>query len=174
MCYLSILPSVSWVASGRPAQVGHSPCMHSDSIEARFMPRIRQAAGLVLLTRMAPQHLLLLKHKSRWDLPKGHVDPGEELISAALRETEEETGIDAQAIELDPVFEFRVAYDVQHKKHGFYHKQVFYYLGYIERICDIHLTEHLDYRWWPWPPEESIQPETIDPLLAAVREHVAS
>ncbi len=135
------------------------------------MPPIRQAAGIVLLTKATPHQLLLLKHKARWDLPKGHVDAGEDLVAAALRETEEETGIAAKTIDLDPSFRFQLAYDVEHKKYGRYHKQVFYYLGFIDEPCQVQVTEHIDYRWWPWPPGP-IQAETIDPLLAAVKEHV--
>jgi 8-oxo-dGTP pyrophosphatase MutT (NUDIX family) len=135
------------------------------------MPPIRQAAGIVLLTRSRPQQLLLLKHATRWDLPKGHVDDGEDLIATALRETAEETGLDVAEIDLDQSFVYEVAYDVDHQKYGRYHKQVFYYLGYIDQACEIHPTEHIGYRWWPWPPGP-IQVETIDPLLAAVQKHL--
>jgi len=101
------------------------------------------------------------------------VDAGEDLISAALRETEEETGINARAIELDRSFEYQIAYDVDHKKYGLYHKQVFYYLGYVDQACEVRPTEHFNYRWWDWPPGP-IQQETIDPLLAAVQEHLGT
>ena len=47
---------------------------------------------------------LLLKHPNRWDLPKGHVDPGETNKECALRELEEETGIQAQDLIIDPDF----------------------------------------------------------------------
>ena len=54
------------------------------------------AAGLLLMTRAEPRKFLLMRHRDRWDLPKGHVEPGEGIREAALRETEEETGIDRQ------------------------------------------------------------------------------
>ena len=38
-------------------------------------------------------NMLLIQRNGRWDLPKGKVEPGETLLQAALRETEEETGI---------------------------------------------------------------------------------
>lgn len=37
--------------------------------------------------------LLLIRRNGRWDLPKGKVENGETLIQAALREVEEETGL---------------------------------------------------------------------------------
>ena len=36
---------------------------------------------------------LLIRRNGRWDLPKGKVEAGETLLQAALRETEEETGL---------------------------------------------------------------------------------
>jgi ADP-ribose pyrophosphatase YjhB (NUDIX family) len=37
---------------------------------------------------------LLIRRNDIWDLPKGHQDPGEEISVTALREVEEETGIE--------------------------------------------------------------------------------
>ena len=37
------------------------------------------------------RNFLLMRHADRWDLPKGHVDPGEKKKQCALRELEEET-----------------------------------------------------------------------------------
>ena len=37
---------------------------------------------------------LLISRNGMWDLPKGHQDPGEDISVTALREVQEETGID--------------------------------------------------------------------------------
>jgi 8-oxo-dGTP pyrophosphatase MutT (NUDIX family) len=53
------------------------------------------AAGTVLVRTATSPRVLLLHHRDedRWCLPKGHVEPGESLASAAVRETLEETGL---------------------------------------------------------------------------------
>ncbi|MEL7266668.1 MAG: NUDIX domain-containing protein, partial [Planctomycetota bacterium] len=52
--------------------------------------------------KSAPNAFLLMRHAKRWDLPKGHSDPGETLIQTALRETQEETGIALNPDALEP------------------------------------------------------------------------
>lgn len=47
--------------------------------------------------------LLMIHRRGVWDLPKGHVDSGEEGCEAALREVEEETGIRAEIIGNEPL-----------------------------------------------------------------------
>lgn len=54
------------------------------------------AAGAVVTVAGAdPVRLLLLhlRRESRWCFPKGHVEPGESLLTAARREVSEETGL---------------------------------------------------------------------------------
>jgi 8-oxo-dGTP pyrophosphatase MutT (NUDIX family) len=58
------------------------------------------AAGVVLVFDSRPEVLLLHQaDEDRWCFPKGHVDPGESLEAAAIRETREETGV--QSVRLD-------------------------------------------------------------------------
>ncbi|HEX4859923.1 MAG TPA: NUDIX domain-containing protein [Rhizomicrobium sp.] len=52
------------------------------------------AGGLVVASIGDILHVaLVLKHEGRWVLPKGHVDPGEKLEQAAIREVTEESSL---------------------------------------------------------------------------------
>lgn len=54
----------------------------------------RLAAGVVVARETADgARLLLLRAYRNWGFPKGHVELGEQPLAAAIRETEEETGI---------------------------------------------------------------------------------
>ena len=58
------------------------------------------SCGILLFRKKTHKQFLIMQHASRWDLPKGHVDPGETKRECALREFTEETGIDAESIKL--------------------------------------------------------------------------
>ena len=133
----------------------------------------KRAAGLLLITRETPKRFLLMRHHDRWDLPKGHCDPGESDVQTALRETVEETGIDSDLIRLDPDFCFKLTYPVRYKRHGeqVFDKTVVYLLGEIDAEFEPTLTEHPGYQWFDWSPPHKIQKQTIDPLLEAVAKH---
>ncbi len=135
-----------------------------------------KAAGILLISdRVKPTHFLLMRHRDRWDLPKGHCEEGETLEETALRETEEETGIARTDITLDPTFRFELNYHVTYKKFGdlTFEKYVCYFIGYVHGRPTIELTEHESAEWFTWePPQPPIQSETIDPLVSAAATHL--
>ena len=122
----------------------------------------------VLIFRGSPiEDFLLMQHSDRLDLPKGHVDPGETEIECALREMEEETGIQPCDVELDPDFRFEHHYRVWPPKFDGEEceKTLIIFLARLLNPIKIRPTEHLGYAWHHWQPPHRIQEQTIDPLL---------
>ena len=130
----------------------------------------------VLIVRGDPiESFLLMRHPTRYDVPKGHIDPGETQIECALRELEEETGITSDDIELDTNFCFSSTYEVQPKKFSYRtcQKTTTVFLGRLLRDVEIKVTEHEGHEWRKWQPPHTIQRETIDPLLAKLAEYLS-
>lgn len=77
------------------------------------MPKISAGILLYRLNNSDPEVLLVhpggpfwkKKDKGTWSIPKGEIEPNEDLLQAAIRETEEETGIKSQGkfIALSPL-----------------------------------------------------------------------
>jgi len=132
-----------------------------------------KSCGIIVFKR-DPLEFLLMRHPTRWDLPKGHVDPGETDLECALRELEEETGIGVDAIQLDPTFRFEHHYPVRDRSDPdrISDKTLLIFLGWLTRNVELALTEHEGFAWFPWSPPHAIQVQTIDPLLAAVAAHL--
>jgi len=67
-----------------------------------------------------------------WGIPKGKLDPAEEIRTAANREVKEETGLDIIRMkipfDLTPFFHYTV--DTNDKKRGKYNKHVYIYRAY--------------------------------------------
>ena len=55
--------------------------------------KVTVSAGGVVLNQDG-KVLVVNQRGSSWSLPKGHVDPGEEPLEAAIREVKEESGVD--------------------------------------------------------------------------------
>lgn len=69
------------------------PCSDVESAFERFASQFKwiEAAGGVVVN--PKDEYLMIFRRGRWDLPKGHIDAGEDAATAALREVEEETGV---------------------------------------------------------------------------------
>ena len=136
--------------------------------------RQTKACGVFVVRGDPVDSFLILVHPKRLDVPKGHVDAGESEIECALRELEEETGVSAAEIELDPGFRFSIQYQVPPASPdaGPCQKTLVIFLGRLTRDVPIRLTEHIGYRWCDWNPPHSIQVQTIDPLLKEVERYL--
>jgi 8-oxo-dGTP pyrophosphatase MutT (NUDIX family) len=135
--------------------------------------KVRVAAGVLLLSRKEPHQFLLMRHHNRWDLPKGHAEKGEHPRETALREMNEETGIEPDNVMLDNDFEYVLEYIVQYAGDSRqFLKRVHYFLGWVDSPTLVQCTEHQSSQWFRWQPPHQIQAQTIDPLLAAVAKHL--
>lgn len=75
----------------------HRICIPTDDMERTYRDICREFkevnAGGGLVSNRRGDYLLISRN-GLWDLPKGHQDPGEDIRTTALREVQEETGID--------------------------------------------------------------------------------
>ena len=100
------------------------------------------AGGVVFRESAGDAEIVIIKTvpESRWQLPKGLIDPGETVEQAALREVREESGIDAELIA--PIerteYWFVAAYSGERKK---YHKFVHFFLMRFKG-GDVSLHDH--------------------------------
>ncbi len=121
----------------------------------------------ILLFKNDWKSFLLMKHKDRWDLPKGHTEKGETIKQCAIREFEEETGLKQKDIIIIPEYRFDLVYYPLVKK---YPKQVvkknlYVYLALLKKDKEIIPTEHESFKWFKWNAPHNIQEKTINPLL---------
>lgn len=93
------------------------------------MARHERSAGFVVY-RLLPDgthEYLLLDYGRHWDFAKGHVEKGEDDLTAATRELREETGItDVQVV---PGFQHTIRYFFRDRKKGLIQKMVVFFLG---------------------------------------------
>lgn len=135
-----------------------------------------KSCGVIVFRRQPEISFLLMKHSHRFDLPKGHVEAGETEIECALREMWEETGIPTNQVALDSDFRYEEVYYPIEPRFGTerVEKTLVIFLGWVDKVDEIVVTEHGGHEWRPWNPPHHIQKFTINPLLAAVQTHFAS
>jgi bis(5'-nucleosidyl)-tetraphosphatase len=106
-----------------------------------------RASGVVIyyLDQHEPNFLLLRSRRDRsWGFPKGHLLEGESLLSGAMRELWEETGI--RDVTLVSGFTEHVTYRVN-RAGRFRQKTVTYFLGRVETSAVRLSDEHSEHRW---------------------------
>ena len=68
-------------------------CKNMEACFAQFTTKFKLRVAAGGLVTNSDKHLLVIERNERWDLPKGHQDPGENVQQTALREVSEECGI---------------------------------------------------------------------------------
>ena len=110
-----------------------------------------RAAGLIVFrclqgSRAGIQYLLLQTSYGRhhWTPPKGHVDPGESDLQTAVRETEEESGLHADSLEILENIKKVIMYPVKGKP-----KTVIYWPARLKEsnIPVVLSDEHQRFEW---------------------------
>ena len=115
--------------------------------------------------------MIATRGRTRWGLPKGAVSAGETSEQAALREVQEETGLEAEVIGLlDTIEYFFRAGDTLIKK-----SVDFYLMRYVGGALTPQLSEVDDVEWVPLP--EAIRRASFDSerkLLSSALEQIES
>ncbi|MBC7782623.1 MAG: NUDIX domain-containing protein [Burkholderiales bacterium] len=106
----------------------------------------RSAGFIIFRNSSAGERLfLLLDYGSHWDYPKGHVEAGEDDLTAARRELVEESGI--TQVKLVPGFAQEISYIFRGRRGGLIQKSVVFFLAEVESDQITLSHEHVGFAW---------------------------
>ncbi|KAF8367317.1 ndx-4, partial [Pristionchus pacificus] len=127
-----------------------------------------RAAGLVVFRRAPAIEFLLLQASyppHHWTPPKGHVDPGEDEWTAALRETKEEANIDKDQLSIREDVHHTLCYEVKGKP-----KTVKYWAAQLKNADGLTQLSH-EHQNWKWCSlEEAVKIADYAEMGALLRE----
>jgi ADP-ribose pyrophosphatase YjhB (NUDIX family) len=114
------------------------------------------------------RHVVLHKHKrlGLWLQPGGHIEPGETIATAALREAREETGLDVSHLNIKRFFHC----DVHPGPRGHTHLDVRYVLVAPFVTPTPPMGESQDVRWFTLADAESIADAGLRGALLALHQ----
>jgi 8-oxo-dGTP pyrophosphatase MutT (NUDIX family) len=93
---------------------------------------MKESAGLVIIydNKILLEHPTGQKWWGTYSIPKGEIEPNENHLEAAIRETEEELGIKIDSTLIDPTTERYIDYT----KDGEIYKRVYYFVLYVNEF----------------------------------------
>ena len=150
----------------------HRVCIVTDDVQdtyhkvcAEFL-EVNAGGGLVSNRR---GDYLLISRNGLWDLPKGHQDPGEDISVTALREVQEETGINDLILR-----ELICITDHCYKRDGIWHlKHTWWYDMLYTDPTDLTPQREEDISKAAWVAKSSLPPfllNTYPSILEVFRE----
>ena len=132
-------------------------CIPTDDIDGTYRKvcaeflEVNAGGGLVSNRR---GDFLLISRNGLWDLPKGHQDPGEDIATTALREVQEETGIDELELR-----ELICITDHCYKRNGIWHlKHTWWYDMLYTEPADLTPQTEEDIAKAAWVAKSSLPP----------------
>jgi 8-oxo-dGTP pyrophosphatase MutT (NUDIX family) len=107
-------------------------------------PHRKERSAGILVFRERPRQYLLLRKKKSLDFPKGKLERAESALQAAVRETQEETGLRVRPL---PGFRRTVHYDFTRDKRPI-DKTVTFFLARAPLPCRVRISsEHKGFAW---------------------------
>jgi len=128
------------------------------------------SAGIIVVRREADDwKYLFLRAFRNWDFPKGEVQADEASLDAALRETEEETGIGDLQFRWGPGFKETEPYN-RGKKIARYYVAATSQPEVVFNVNPaIGAPEHHEYRWLSYSELEKLAPPRLLPVIRWAR-----
>ena len=107
-------------------------------------------AGFIVYRRTSDgiKFLLLYRRGNYWNFPKGHFEPGERSIDAALRELGEETGIKKSEIRIVPNFRAYERFYFRVGNQGIYDTVILFLAETHKAEITIRPREHSGFAWF--------------------------
>ena len=112
---------------------------------------IQAAGGLVMNEK---EEILLIFRRGKWDLPKGKLDKGETLEDCAVREVEEETGLEEVKL-LSPLI---ITYHTYHEGSRFVLKESHWFSMQIKGEQNLVPQTEEDIHEIKWVSKDNLQP----------------
>jgi len=125
------------------------------------------SAGIIVRDEnVSPTRYLCVRAYSKWDFPKGHLEKGESILDAAIRETEEEVSLTKSDYKLLGL----VAPPVTYKKGK---KTAHYFLAerksnakpFLPVSQELGRPENDEFRWMTYAEMENLFPNRLTPVL---------
>ncbi|MEJ0086246.1 MAG: NUDIX domain-containing protein [Pseudomonadota bacterium] len=143
------------------------PVQHFDNAAA---PAAFSAGVVVLRKTDEGWRVLLLRVYNYWDFPKGRVEPGETALTAAKRETREETTLEDLEFAWGERHIDTVPYGREKKVARYFVARTATEQIFLPINPELGKAEHHEWRWCEWEAAQQLVPERLWPVLRWARD----